>query len=144
MKHKPGIVLLIMCMLQCLLFRAQVATVSVTKTYVETTPVKELEIPALSSKQCANINAVNVIIEEAITIGAPTYNNGNHTGCFRIYEGAAYKILYKYGSKCSEVKNVLEAALEKAYGDYSSTEKAWIMRQAFDLILGVPTQTQEK
>jgi len=62
-------------------------------------------------------------------------------GCYRIYEGAAYKIIYKYGYKCKEVKRILEAALEKSYGDYSASDKAWIMRMAFDSILGVPTTT---
>ena len=63
-------------------------------------------------------------------------------GCYRIYEGAAYKILHKYSSKCKDVRNLLETALEKSYGNYSAAEKAWIMRMAFDQILGVPTTTK--
>lgn len=102
---------------------------------------KKILLPA-KPLDCANITAVNIIIDEAISCGAPTYNAGNHIGCYRIYEGAAYKILYKYGSKCKDVKKLLEAALELSYGDYSSTEKAWIMRKAFDEILGVPTTTK--
>lgn len=94
------------------------------------------------ASDCANSTAINIIIDEAISCGAPTYNAGNHIGCYRIYEGAAYKILYKYGGKCKDVKKLLEAALELSYGDYSSTEKAWIMRKAFDEILGVPTTTK--
>ncbi len=120
---------------------AQALTASRANAYNE--PVKNTapELPLSFDKGCADNNAMLVIIDEAITAGAPTYNGGNHLGCFRIYEGAAYKVLYKYGSKCKDVKGVLEAALEKAYGDYTSTEKAWIMRTAFDYILGVPTKT---
>ena len=97
-------------------------------------------IPAVV-KGCEKQEAVEVIIEEAIATGAPTYNDGNHIACYRIYEGAAYKIVYKYGSKCKDIKNILETALEKSYGDYTITEKAWIMRMAFDKILGVATTT---
>jgi hypothetical protein len=93
------------------------------------------------AKGCGKIEAINMIIGEAINVGAPTYNQGNYIGCYRIYEGAAYKILYKYGSKCRRVSDILDAALEKSYGDYTATEKAWIMRMAFDTILGVPTST---
>ncbi len=64
-------------------------------------------------KKCGNIDVIYVVIEEAINVGAPTYNTGNLMGCYRIYEGAAYKIIYKYGDKCKEVKKILEAALEK-------------------------------
>lgn len=93
-------------------------------------------------KDCDKIEAIYVIIGQAIETGAPTYNSGNHQGCYMIYEGAAYKILYKYGSRCSDVSNILEAALEKSYGANNATDKAWIMRMAFDQILGEPTQTK--
>jgi hypothetical protein len=94
---------------------------------------------SVNESTCNKIEAVEQIISDAISIGAPTYNQGNHIGCYRIYEGAAYKILYKYGSKCKDIKNTLEVALEKSYGDYDASEKAWIMRMAFDKILGVQT-----
>ncbi len=100
-------------------------------------------VSSLEDGNCNKIDAVEQIISDAISIGAPTYNQGNHVGCYRIYEGAAYKILYKYGSKCKDIKNTLEVALEKSYGDYNASEKAWIMRMAFDKILGVPTTTKE-
>jgi hypothetical protein len=93
-------------------------------------------------KDCEKTEAIHIILSEAISVGAPTYNTGNHIGCYRIYEGAAYKILHRYGTKCKEVQKILESALEKSYGDYNATEKAWIMRMAFDKILGVPTVTK--
>ncbi len=106
------------------------------KIIISPAPEKDL------AEDCEKISPIRIIIDEAINIGAPTYNEGNHLGCYKIYEGAAYKILYKYGSKCKEVRNTLETALEKSYGDYNATEKAWIMRMAFDQILGVPTTTK--
>ena len=104
--------------------------------------IPQIVLPVVMSKDCAKIEAVAETISEAISVGAPTYNQGNHIGCYRIYEGAAYKILHKYGAKCKHVQNILEVALEKSYGDYNATEKAWIMRMAFDQILGVPTVTK--
>jgi hypothetical protein len=106
------------------------------KIIIRNAPEKDL------GEDCEKISPIRIIIEEAISVGAPTYNEGNHLGCYKIYEGAAYKILYKYGSKCKDVRNTLETALEKAYGDYNATEKAWIMRMAFDQILGVATTTK--
>lgn len=129
--------------LTCLL-RSQTVYTALPASLVDPVRSRTLEDSHVSSppSDCSNSTAVNIIIDEAISSGAPTYNSGNHIGCYRIYEGAAYKILFKYGPKCKDVKKTLEAALELSYGDYSSTEKAWIMRKAFDTILGVPTETR--
>ena len=91
---------------------------------------------------CASIDAVDTIIWEAINIGAPTYNQGNYLGCYRIYEGASYKIIYLHASVCPRVSEILKTALEKSYSAFTDSEKAWIMRAAFDQILGVPTKTK--
>lgn len=92
---------------------------------------------------CAKAEQVEKIISDAISIGAPVYNSGFHLQCYRVYEWAGYKILYEYGSTCKEVEKILKTAIEKSHGDYSDLEKAWIMRAAFDKILGVPTQIGE-
>jgi hypothetical protein len=94
------------------------------------------------SLKCEKTDSVNLIISEAINVGAPTYNQGNPLGCYRIYEGASYKILYYYGSSCTRVSQILKTALEKSYGLFSDSDKAWIMRAAFDEILGEPTRTK--
>jgi hypothetical protein len=93
---------------------------------------------------CPKNDEVGKIITEAISLGAPIYNEGLHMACYRIYEWAAYKILYEYGKQCPEIEKTLKTAIDKSHGDYSDTEKAWIMRMAFDKILGQPTQTQEQ
>lgn len=88
------------------------------------------------------IYAVWRIIDDAISSGAPVYNKGDQTACYRIYDGAAYKVLYLYGSKYKDAKSLLEKALLKTSLNYSDAEKAWILRMAFDQILGEPTQTK--
>lgn len=101
--------------------------------------------PSLKEKTradtCLNSEQVEKIIADAISIGAPLYNSGYKLFCYRIYEWAGYKILYEYGTSCKDVEKILKAAIEKSHGDYSDLEKAWIMRAAFDKILGVPTES---
>jgi hypothetical protein len=92
-------------------------------------------------KGCKSIQEIYQVIEDAIFVGAPTYNAGNQLGCYRIYEGAAYKIIYYYGSQCKDIKKLLKTALKKCDDYFSASDKAWVMRKAFDEILGVPTIT---
>ena len=72
-------------------------------------------------------------ISSAISKGAPTYNAGDHNGCYRIYKETAEKII----ENCSveNVKRELCLAIEAAAGQDDSTQKAWTMRYAFDAIL---------
>ena len=90
---------------------------------------------------CPNTAEIEKIIGEAISLGAPIYNEGLHLACYRIYEWASYKIIYEYPKSCPLATNLLKLAIEKSHGDLSDTEKAWLMRAAFDKIVGVPTQT---
>jgi len=92
---------------------------------------------------CSKNEEIEKIINDAISLGAPIYNEGLHLACYRIYEWAGYKILYEYGKTCKDVEKILKTAIEKSHGDYSDTEKAWLMRAAFDKILGVPTRMVE-
>ena len=90
---------------------------------------------------CRDSAAIEKIIGDAIELGAPVYNAGLHIECYRVYEWASYKIIHVYGGNCKNIEKILNASIEKSHGDYSDVEKAWIMRMAFDKILGVPTQT---
>ena len=72
-------------------------------------------------------------ISDAISNGAPTYNSGDHGGCYNIYKQAAEKIL----EECAEegVRRVLRSALDQLAEQPSSTMCAWTLRHAFDAIL---------
>lgn len=103
----------------------------------------------------ADASTINRTIEQAIASGVGNYNAGNYLACFRIYEGAAYKMLYKLSSRSTTAEMVLMTALKKAdlidskpggtegKGAVSekaptpSAAKAWIMRDAFDSIVGI-------
>ncbi|WP_431209664.1 hypothetical protein ACQ86N_26410 [Puia sp. P3] len=113
----------------------------------ELTPAASLSFNSAPSDtipgKCPMNDEIEKIIGEAISLGAPAYNAGMHMACYRIYEWASYKILYEYGKDCLEITKMLKTAIDKSHGDYSDTEKAWIMRVAFDKILGQPTQTAD-
>ncbi len=74
-------------------------------------------------------------ISDAISNGAPVYNEGNHEACFRIYQGTALKI--DHDSDCKPIRDALGQGLLRAETLKSFTEKAWAMRDAFDGVLDV-------
>jgi len=90
---------------------------------------------------CADLPAIDGTISAAIGIGAPIYNAGSALGCYRIYEGAAYKLLYHLGDRCPRASAVLRAGLSQAEADVGDNAKAWTMRATFDAILGDETGT---
>ncbi len=98
---------------------------------------------AVLDKECteADANVINSTIEEAVASGVGIFNNGDHLGCFRVYEGAAYKILFKLSNRSATTASVLTSALHRAETTGESadaaTAKAWIMRGALDSLVGV-------
>jgi len=75
-------------------------------------------------------------IDDAISVGAPLYNDGQHEACYRIYESTSREIKRKVAG-CAPAAAALDAGMERAeqLGDY--TAKAWAMRDAFDGLLDV-------
>ena len=73
------------------------------------------------------------VISAAISEGAPTYNSGDHGGCYDIYKGAAEEIV----EHCfvDIVQQVLRSALDIASKQPNVTNRAWTMRHSFDAIL---------
>jgi hypothetical protein len=69
-------------------------------------------------------------VSEAIELGAPLYNQGNHEACYRIYEGASSKL--EHDSPCKGVREAFGAGLLRASTLDSPTEKAWALRDTFD------------
>ncbi len=98
--------------------------------------------------ECTEADAliINTTIQDAITSGVGIYNNGDPLACYRIYEGAAYKILFRLANRSPTATHVLETALLKAEAVDNTTQisgttgtaaKAWILRYAFDSISGI-------
>jgi hypothetical protein len=92
--------------------------------------------------ECKNVEQVDQIIGEAIEIGAPIYNAGSALGCFRIYEGAAYKLLVTQGAECPELAAFVRGGLMQVDAAGNESDKAWALRQMFDAIGGQSTRFQ--
>jgi len=73
-------------------------------------------------------------IIRAIQVGAPTYNAGDHQGCYDIYARTANRIV-QTAKGSPESKQALCEALQECQQEDSVTERAWIMRRVFDRIL---------
>jgi len=69
-------------------------------------------------------------IGEAIELGAPLYNQGNHEACYRIYEGASAKL--ERESACRGIRDAFGAGLLRATTLDNPTARAWALRDTFD------------
>ena len=71
----------------------------------------------------------------AIQIGAPVYNSGDPRGCYEVYACTA-RMLLRVVSGGEEAKQTLREGLQRAALEPDVNEQAWIMRRAFDAVLG--------
>jgi len=98
---------------------------------------------ALRSKilsECTPSDVVNTdrVIHDALAVGVPLGDAGNVLGAFRLYEGAAYKLLYLLADRCPSTSSALNDAVAASARDDNASHKAAVVRYAFDAILGVP------
>ncbi len=75
------------------------------------------------------------LISMAISIGAPAFNAGDHRGCYEVYACTA-RLLVNSPATPDDVKAALRTALTDASTVLNVTRQAWIMREAFDGLLG--------
>ena len=94
--------------------------------------------PLSSLAGCSNVALARTrsSIAEAISVGAPLYNDGNHEACFRIYQGAALGLTRELKG-CAGVKRALADGLTHAGKVKGDDDKAWAMRDAFDGLIDV-------
>jgi hypothetical protein len=78
---------------------------------------------------------LRVLLSMAIAIGAPAFNLGDHRGCFEVYACTA-RLLVNTPATPAEAKAALTRALTQAATVPNVTRQAWIMREAFDALLG--------
>lgn len=99
--------------------------------------VPQLKVAALDGCNAAALDLVLQTISEAIDVGAPLYNGGNHAGCYHIYEGAAADLDRKLPRSCKGPGDVLKAGRARAASLPTPTEQAWAMRDSFDGLISV-------
>jgi hypothetical protein len=82
---------------------------------------------------------VRAYLSLAIQIGAPSYNYGDHRGCYEVYACTA-RMLLKAVKGAEAEKKVLRRALERCAPMNDANDQAWTMRHAFDELLGTATE----
>ena len=75
-------------------------------------------------------------ISQAIDVGAPLYNQGNYEACYRVYEGAALAS-QRSATQCPGPTKALADGVSEAEKLTSWSDKAWVMRDAFDGVLAL-------
>ncbi|QJW96659.1 hypothetical protein FTUN_4216 [Frigoriglobus tundricola] len=78
---------------------------------------------------------LRVLLSMAIAIGAPAFNGGDHRGCYDVYACTA-RLLANAAAAPAALKDALRRALAEASVVPNVTRQAWIMREAFDALLG--------
>lgn len=90
-----------------------------------------------------DIALIDRVLAETISSGAPIYDQGDHLGCYRLYEGASYKLLYNLEDRCETASELLEQFIADAHelqddSGGNPSVQAWTLRYVFDALLGVP------
>jgi len=80
--------------------------------------------------------AITKAISDAISVGAPVYNRGEHEACFVIYRKVA-ETFEADQEICKGVRDAFGQGLLKAEAADNFTSKAWHMRDTFDGLLHV-------
>lgn len=96
-------------------------------------PVHDLALLEGCSDQ--QIEQVASEISDAIAVGAPLYNQGDHEACYRIYEHASAKMAVDAG--CAGVREAFKHGLARAAMVEGYKEKAWALRDTFDGLIDV-------
>lgn len=80
------------------------------------------------------LHYVRQFINLAISIGAPSYNAGDHRGCYEVY-ACTSRLMLKIVSGADAAKDRLRRALETCLALTDPNEQAWAMRGGFDDVL---------
>jgi hypothetical protein len=91
----------------------------------------------------ANLATINEVLGDAIQIGVPLYNDGNFSGCYHEYVGAALNLENQLPKACGGPSKALASGRKTAEGVDSASAQAWAMRDAFDGLLEVIARSEE-
>lgn len=97
-------------------------------------PVHKLSL--LDGCSVERLEDIQAAIKDAIKVGAPLYNEGNHEACYRVYAATALDVNRKLAN-CPGPKRVLLDGVERADMVAGWADKSWVMRDTFDGLLEV-------
>jgi hypothetical protein len=81
------------------------------------------------------LETIRSYLAMAIQIGAPAYNYGDHRGCYEVY-ACTGRLLLRAVDGADDTKQILRQALDRCQAVHDVKQQAWIMRDAFDTVLG--------
>ena len=81
------------------------------------------------------VDTIRTMLAAAISVGAPVYNSGDYRGCYEVYAATA-RMLVRVVDGADDEKDLLTEALRETALEPDVKEQAWVMRRAFDFILG--------
>jgi hypothetical protein len=84
------------------------------------------------------------MIEDAIDVGAPLYNEGKAGACYHVYDGAASDLVRKLPPTCRGPARALADAQRHAATLPNTMAQAWAMRDAFDGLIDVIGRKHDK
>jgi hypothetical protein len=84
------------------------------------------------------------MIEDAVEVGAPLYNQGKAGACYHVYDGAASDLARKLPPACRGPARALADAQRRAATLGSPVAQAWALRDAFDGLIEVIGRKHDK
>jgi hypothetical protein len=88
-----------------------------------------------NGKPADPLEVIRAYLGMAIQIGAPAYNHGDRRGCYEVYACTARLLIHAIEG-ANEARSTLREALEECSTVADVDRQAWIMRHAFDAVLG--------
>jgi hypothetical protein len=89
--------------------------------------------------QLDTLKDIQAPIEQAISIGAPTYNRGDIPVCARLYLATALTLVHAQIARGfpgqAKALDTLKKGVGEALTQSDADERAWTLRHAFDRIL---------
>ena len=87
---------------------------------------------------CAKFSPILLEVAETIHMGSRIWNAGGAPITVRLYNGAAYQILYELDGDCPDLSHVLQAGLKRASERDEINSKGRALRETLDLVMGGP------
>lgn len=89
-------------------------------------------------ESCARYNTILLDVAETVQMGSRIWNAGGAPITIRIYEGAAYRILYEIQYECPSLTHAFLGGLKRAEKQEGLNEKGIVLRKTMDLVMGGP------
>jgi hypothetical protein len=87
-------------------------------------------------ESCTHFNRILLDVAETIQMGSRIWNAGGAPITIRLYEGAAYRVLYEIQYECPSLSHAFLGGLNRAAKQEGLNEKGFALRNTMDLVMG--------